>query len=81
MAPRASSTGLLVLCFASLLLLVPSFADESSAAHDAGRSMTSGGVMDDHSHPIYSPPDYGAVNKIMARGVLVIFCCFFSFLF
>nr|TKW09402.1 hypothetical protein SEVIR_6G092332v2 [Setaria viridis] len=43
--------------------------------------MTSGGVMDDHSHPIYSPPDYGAVNKIMARGVLVIFCCFFSFLF
>nr|TKW09400.1 hypothetical protein SEVIR_6G092266v2 [Setaria viridis]TKW09401.1 hypothetical protein SEVIR_6G092266v2 [Setaria viridis] len=41
--------------------------------------MTSGGVSDDY--PTYGPPIYGAVNKIMARVILVIFCCLFSFLF
>ncbi|CAL4997730.1 unnamed protein product [Urochloa decumbens] len=38
MALRASSTGLVVLCFAALLL-VSSFAAETSGAHDAGRTM------------------------------------------
>jgi hypothetical protein len=48
----------------------------------AGRNMTSGGVVDDYDpYNSYGPPIYGAVKKVEAAGVLVLFCCFFSFLF
>lgn len=47
----------------------------------AGRNMTSGGVVDDYDPYTYGPPIYGAVKKVEAAGVLVLFCCFFSFLF
>ncbi|CAO2210495.1 unnamed protein product [Urochloa humidicola] len=81
MALRASRAGLMVLYFASLLL-VSSFADETTTAHDAGKNMTSGGLVDaDDYVPTYGPPPYGAVNRIMARGVLVTFSCLLSFLF
>ncbi|CAO2187620.1 unnamed protein product [Urochloa humidicola] len=36
---RASSRGLVVLCFASLLLFSVFAAEETSGAHDAGRKM------------------------------------------
>ena len=48
---------------------------------DAGKNMTSGGVVDADYPPTYGPPTYGAVNRITARCVLVIFCCVFSFVF
>ncbi|CAO2175968.1 unnamed protein product, partial [Urochloa humidicola] len=81
MAFRVSSTGLVVMCLASLL--VSSFAKEGSGGNaDAGRNMTSGGLVDaDDYPPTYGVPTYGAVNRITARGILVTFCCFFSFLF
>ncbi|KAG2564051.1 hypothetical protein PVAP13_8KG394300 [Panicum virgatum] len=83
MALSASSTGLVMLCFASLL--VSSLADDTSGAlADAGKNMASGGVVDAYSPPgppTYGPPTYGAVNRITARCVLVVFCCMFSFLF
>jgi hypothetical protein len=47
---------------------------------DAGKNMTSGGVVD-ADYPTYGPPTYGAVNRIAARCVLVVLCCMFSFLF
>jgi hypothetical protein len=43
--------------------------------------MTSAGGVSDDYPPSYGLPTYGAVNKLMARWVLVIVCCFFSFLF
>jgi len=66
-AVRASSTGLLVvLCFASLLL-VSSFAAETSGAYDAaGRKMKRGLLAADENPPTYGgppsplyPPTYG----------------------
>jgi len=80
MALGASTTGLVMLGLASLL--VSSLADdETSGALDAGKNMTSGGVVDADYPPTYGPPTYGAVNRITARCVLVIFCCVFSFVF
>ncbi|CAO2187599.1 unnamed protein product [Urochloa humidicola] len=77
---RASRAGLVVLCFASLF--VSSFAGETTTAQDAGKNMTSGGLVDAADYiPTYGPPHYGAVNRIMARGVLVTFFCLLSFLF
>ncbi|PVH36510.1 hypothetical protein PAHAL_6G088100 [Panicum hallii] len=57
MALSATSTSLVVLCLVSLLL-VASFADDTSAgAHDAGRSMQSGAVVDarsgQHQHTVH----------------------------
>ncbi|CAO2163863.1 unnamed protein product [Urochloa humidicola] len=59
MAFRVSSTGLVVMCLASLL--VSSFAKEGSGGNDAGRNMTSGGLVDaDDYPPTYGVPTYGA---------------------
>ncbi|RLM61345.1 hypothetical protein C2845_PM14G06540 [Panicum miliaceum] len=52
MAVRASSISLVVLCFASLLL-ISSFAAETSGAHDAaGRKMKRGLLAADENPPL-----------------------------
>ncbi|CAO2168553.1 unnamed protein product [Urochloa humidicola] len=58
MALTASSTGLFMLCFASLILV--SMFGESSGAHDAGRKMSPGWVAEEQDPPTYTPavPSY-----------------------
>ncbi|TKW09399.1 hypothetical protein SEVIR_6G092200v4 [Setaria viridis] len=62
MALRASSKGLVVLCFVSLLL-VSSFADTTSRAQDTGRKMKRELVAADEEYaPL--PPSYGVTPPL-----------------